>query len=56
MIMRNIVKETRKTRVHLKIDLSAAGVKVDSSTIGRRLIERGRIARRHKEKQHLCQL
>ena len=53
MIIRNSVKNPRKTSVDLKRDLSAAGVNVDSSTIRRRLIERGRLARRPKKKQLL---
>ena len=53
MIIRNSVKNPRKTSVDLKRDLSDAGVNVDSSTIRRRLIERGRLARRPKKKQLL---
>jgi len=53
MIMRNSVKDPRKTSVDLRRGLSAAGVNVYSSTIRRRLIERGRIARRPKKKQLL---
>ena len=53
MIMRNSIKDPRKTSVYLKRDLSAAGVSVHSSTIRRRLIERGRISRRPKKKQLL---
>ena len=53
MIMRNSIKHPRKTRVDLKRDLSTAGVNVDSSTIRRRLIERGRIAWRPMKKQNL---
>ena len=53
MIIRNSVKNPRKTSVDLKRDLSDAGVNVDSSTIRRRLIERGRLARRRKKKQLL---
>ena len=46
-------QKSKKTSVDLKRDLSAAGVNVDSSTIRRRLIERGRLARRPKKKQLL---
>jgi len=53
MIMRNSIKDPRKTSVYLKRDLSAAGVSVHSSTIRRRLTERGRISRRPKKKQLL---
>ena len=53
MIIRNSVKNPRKTSVDFKRDLSDAGVNVDSSTIRRRLIERGRLARRPKKKQLL---
>ena len=53
MIIRNSVKNPRKTSVDLKRDLSDGGVNVDSSTIRRRLIERGRLARRPKKKQLL---
>jgi len=52
-IMRNSVKDPRKNIVDPKRDLSAAGVNVHSSSIRRRLIERGRIARRPKKKQLL---
>jgi len=50
--LRNSVKDPRKGSVDLNRDLSAAVVNVHSSTI-RRLIERGRIARRPKKKQLL---
>ena len=53
MIMRNSVKDPRKTSENLKRNLSAAEVNVHSSTIRRRLIERGRIARRPRKKQLL---
>jgi len=56
MMMRNSVKDPRKTSVDLKRDFSAAGVNVHSSTIRRRLIERGRIARRPNKKQLLTTL
>jgi len=53
MIMRNSVKDPRKTSVDLNRDFSAAVVNAHSSTIRRMLIERGRIARRPKKKQLL---
>ena len=56
MKKRNSVEDPRKTNVDLKRDLSAAAVNVHSSTIRRRLMERGKIARRPKKQQLLTKV
>lgn len=53
LIVRNSVKDPRKTSKDLQRDLAAAGVHVDSSTVRRRLLEVGRTARRPLKKQLL---
>lgn len=53
VIIRNSVKDPKKTSVDLLRDLSSAGVNVSSSTVRRRLLEVGRVGRKPQKKQLL---
>ena len=52
-MIRNSVKIPKKTSKDLHMDLALAGVNIDSSTVRRRFLEVGRIARRPPCKQLL---
>lgn len=56
MILRNSVKDPRKTSRDLQRDLIAAGVQVDSSTVRRRLLEADRPARKPQKKPLLTRV
>ena len=53
MILRNSLKDPKKTSKDLQRDLAMAGVDIDSSSVRKRLVQAGRIARRPRKKQLL---
>ena len=53
VIIRNSVKDPKKSSTDLRRDFSSAGVNVSSSTVRRRLLEVGRFARKPQPKQLL---
>src|SRR5215469_15753539 len=53
VIIRNNIKDPKKTSIDLRRDLSSAGVNISSSTVRRRLLEVGRFARKPLKKQLL---
>ena len=52
-ILRNSLKDPRKISKDLQRDLAMAGVDIDSSTVRKRLLQAGRIARSPRKKQLL---
>ena len=53
MILRNSIKDPRKTSKDQQRNLAMAGVDIDSPTVRKRLVQAGRIARSLPKKQSL---